>query len=100
MIRAEKRRLIKGYNKQLEYIRKHTPYLEFKTSGEFMLPQEEIGKLMDGVHEDISLQQRFDIAKDLFARVDALNTLIGRLQKPNTEEHQSSSTEHTRGLSK
>lgn len=86
MIRQEKRRRIREYEKELEYIRKHTPYIELKLSSEFDLPEEEIGLLMDGLHEDKDLQGRFDMAKDLFARVDALQRLIWLIKHPPTNK--------------
>lgn len=93
MNRQEKRRKVRVYQKELDFIKRHTPYLEFKLSGEFKLPEEEIGLLMDGIHQDKKLQERFYLAKDLFARVDALNDLISGLSTKK-EACQSTKVDH------
>jgi hypothetical protein len=83
MIRQEKRRKAREYEKELSFIKKHTPYKQLKKSFEFNLPVEETGMLMDGVHEDRVLQERFYLAKEIFKRVDWLTQMITALKKPN-----------------
>ncbi len=88
MIRQERRSKVREYEKELKFIQKHTPYRQLKESEEFNLPMEEIGMLMDGVHEDRVLQERFDLAKEIFKRVDWLTQMIVVLKKPtNTKVH-------------
>ena len=87
MIRAERRRRIKEYEKELKYIFKHTPYLKFLDTNEFMLPKDELELLVANNHENKSLQHKFNVAKDLFARVDALTTLIRELKDAKTATH-------------
>jgi hypothetical protein len=86
MNRPEKRRKIKECEKELKFILKHTPYLKLKASDEFNLPMEEIGMLMDGVHEDQDLQKKFDLASKIFARVDQLYQMIEYLRLPKNTE--------------
>ena len=87
MIRQEKHKRIREYEKELEYINKHTPYNSFKNTSEFMLPKDELDLLVANTHENKSLQERFNLAKDLFARVDALNTWIKKLKETKKEAH-------------
>ena len=87
MIRAERRRRIKAYNKELEYIYKHTIYRKLQNTNEFMLPKDELELLSADKHENKSLQRKFNIAKDLFARVDALTTLIRELREEIGRAH-------------
>ncbi len=94
MIRQERRSKIREYEKELKFIQKHTPYRQLRFSDEFRLPIEEIGMLMDGVHEDRVLQERFDLAKEIFKRVDWLTQMIEALKKPtNTKAHPKSQPE-------
>jgi hypothetical protein len=95
MNRPERRRKIKECEKELKFILKHTPYLKLKTN-EFDLPMEEIGMLMDGVHEDQDLQKRFDLVSKIFTRVDQLNQMIEYLkQSTSTEAHPVHSIKHS-----
>jgi len=87
MDRAERRRRIKEYSKELEFIFRHTEYLSFLDTREFLLPKEELDLLVADAHEDKVLQEKFNLAKDLYARVDALTTWIRKLKEPKKEEH-------------
>lgn len=96
MIRQEKRRLIRDAEKELAFINRHTPYLEFKNTNEFMLPKEELDQLVAQTHDNIDLQARFDLAKKIYLRVDYLNTQIEYLKSPTkTEEHPVAKSECT-----
>ena len=94
MTRPEKRRRIKQYTKELEYIYKHTPYNSFKNTSEFMLPKDELDLLVANTHENKVLQDRFNLAKDLFARVDALTTWTRKLKEATKAEHPEGSGEN------
>jgi hypothetical protein len=95
MIRQERRTKVRECEKELKFILKHTPYLKLKTSDEFNLPMEEIGMLMDGVHEDQDLQKRFDFAGKIFTRVDQLNQMIEYLKTTNKEVRPKDSEAHS-----
>jgi len=92
MKRAERRRLLKQYSKELSFILKHTPYLKFKNTFDFMLPKEELDLLVANTHENKVLQEKFNLAKDLYARVDALTSLIWKLKESKKEAHPEYST--------
>ena len=98
MDRAERRRRIKAYTKELEYIEKHTPYLKFKNTFDFMLPKEELDLLVADTHENKVLQEKFNLAKDLFARVDALTTWIRKLKETRIIERPVSSVDRSLDL--
>lgn len=84
MTRPEKRRKIKEYEKELKFIDKHTPYRSFQKTNEFMLPKEELDLLIAGTHENKKLQERFDLAKQIYTRVDQLQQSIAYLRMPAT----------------
>jgi hypothetical protein len=85
MIRQERRSKIRECEHELKFIIKHTPYLKLKDSPEFG-SSEDIGMLMDGVHEDQALQKRFDLASKIFTRVDQLTQMIELLKQPTKKE--------------
>ena len=98
MTRPERHRLIKQYGKELSFILKHTPYLKFKNTSEFMLPKEELDLLVANTHENKVLQEKFNLAKDLYARVDALTSLIWKLKETRIIERPVSSVDRSLDL--
>ena len=79
MIRQERRRKIREAEAEIKFIQKHTPYREFQSTSEFMLPKEELDLLIAEKHEDKKLQDRFTLAKNIYLRMDYLNNTIKML---------------------
>jgi hypothetical protein len=86
MNHQEKRKKARECEKEIEHIKKIPLYLEFKNSPEFNLTEEEFGLLMDGLHEDKRLQEKYNLAQELFTRVAALHSYITYLRQPASKE--------------
>jgi hypothetical protein len=86
MIRQERRKKLRDATKELKQIKKNKLYLQFKNTSEFMLPKEEIDKLIAGTHESKRLQERFKLASAIYTRLDYLRQTIAELSLPKQKD--------------
>lgn len=85
MIRQERRKKLREAQKELASLEKNKLYKQFQNTNEFMLPKEEIDQLIAGTHESKKLQDRFNLAGVIYARLDYLRQTIKELSLPKEE---------------
>jgi hypothetical protein len=94
MNRQQKRKTIRDCQKQIRQINNAMYFLRLNNPAEFDLSEEEMGLLMDGIHRDSLLQERFNLAKELSIKVGSLRGIIAGLTNkgayPATKEGQKS----------
>jgi hypothetical protein len=79
MIRQEKRRLTREYQKELDRLTKISTSLFKKHKAENALIEEHIGTLTDGVCEERDLQAYFNLMADLSSRIQYLQREITKI---------------------